>query len=362
MIIQTLALKPDNFPIELIEDLKMDEEIEPRKYLAELCQKAKFLSTWNSSQSKLISYIAYMEINGHLEIVSIWTNSEFESSDHLPTLLTKLTELNYSEIRVKVRSNYFIENILRQNGFNIIIKNLQNDSKLMRKIRSTAVMQPYFFPSMRYFNLIMASNNFVFLDDVNFIKKSFINRNKIKNLESGSMNFVIPLKSKSQNIKINQTKVYDDPKWKQKIRLQLLHAYSRAPYFIEITSIVENVLALNSIHVSDFAKQSIIEILKYLELDKVTFSSFKDFHNTQELEKSERLIQICKQLGSNYLVNSIGGRFLYDPIFFRQSGIDLRFVNSTEDFGEKQELSIIDDLMYLDKNRIKENMLNYNLI
>ncbi len=42
-----------------------------------------------------------------------------------------------------------------------------------------AIMQPYIFPYIGYFNLIHSVDKFVFFDDVNFIKRGWINRNKI---------------------------------------------------------------------------------------------------------------------------------------------------------------------------------------
>ena len=42
-----------------------------------------------------------------------------------------------------------------------------------------AIMQPYFFPYLGYFQLIRAVDKFVFYDDVNFIKNGWINRNRV---------------------------------------------------------------------------------------------------------------------------------------------------------------------------------------
>ena len=43
----------------------------------------------------------------------------------------------------------------------------------------TAIMQPYIFPYLGYFQLVNCVDTFVFYDDVNFIKRGWINRNKI---------------------------------------------------------------------------------------------------------------------------------------------------------------------------------------
>jgi len=65
----------------------------------------------------------------------------------------------------------------------------------MKKI---AIMQPYFFPYIGYFQLINAVDKFVFYDDVNYINKGWINRNNI--IVNGHAKFInIPLKKASQN-------------------------------------------------------------------------------------------------------------------------------------------------------------------
>ena len=69
-----------------------------------------------------------------------------------------------------------------------------------------AIMQPYLFPYLGYFQLIAAVDKFVFYDDVNFIKNGWINRNRL--LISGKVNYItIPLSGASSFLKINQVLV-----------------------------------------------------------------------------------------------------------------------------------------------------------
>ena len=69
-----------------------------------------------------------------------------------------------------------------------------------------AIMQPYFSPHIGYFQLIDSVDFFVFYDDVNFIKRGWINRNYIT-VNKELQRFTIPLKNPSQNKKINQIEV-----------------------------------------------------------------------------------------------------------------------------------------------------------
>ena len=72
-----------------------------------------------------------------------------------------------------------------------------------------AIMQPYFLPYIGYFQLINAVDVFVVYDDVNYIKKGWINRNNILVNGEGFL-FNIPLQEVSQNKSINQINIEEN--------------------------------------------------------------------------------------------------------------------------------------------------------
>ena len=77
-------------------------------------------------------------------------------------------------------------------------------------MKKVAIMQPYFFPYIGYWQLINAVDKFVLLDDVNFIMRGYINRNSIL-LNNKAHLFSIPLEKPSQNKMINETKKTQRP-------------------------------------------------------------------------------------------------------------------------------------------------------
>ena len=83
-----------------------------------------------------------------------------------------------------------------------------------------AIMQPYIFPYIGYFQLIEAVDKFIFLDDVNFIKKGWINRNQIL-VNNQVYLFTIPLQKASQNILIKDTKISYNENWIKKLLFNL---------------------------------------------------------------------------------------------------------------------------------------------
>jgi hypothetical protein len=232
---------------------------------------------------------------------------------------------------------------------------------------SISVMQPYLFPYLGYFQLAHAADHFVFLDDVDFIKKGWINRNRILG-NNDAQYFTVPLKKASQNRKINEINVSIEEKWLKKFFNTLYHQYKKAPNFEKVQVVLSKVINTNrdGYLISDLAIESIESVFQYLEIG---FS----YSRSSELAKStlkgqEKIISICQANSSVHYINPINGRSLYSKGDFEKENIKLSFIEMN-DIRYKQFdhngfvpfLSIIDCLMFLTEDEIKRYLLNYNL-
>src|SRR5690349_3786665 len=103
-----------------------------------------------------------------------------------------------------------------------------------------AIMQPYLFPYIGYFQLINAVHKFVLYDDVSFINKGWINRNRIL-LNGRIYTFTLPLKGKSQNKAINVLEIIE-PNKQEDLLTTIKHAYSTAPYFNTVYPLLQKVI------------------------------------------------------------------------------------------------------------------------
>lgn len=230
-----------------------------------------------------------------------------------------------------------------------------------------AIMQPYFFPYIGYFQLINAVDTFVFYDDVNFIKKGWVNRNKILSNNKVYL-FTIPLVGASQNKKINEIDVLVSLKWKDKFLKNIKESYSKAPYFESTFELITGVFNGKFETISDLAVLSILHISEYLELPTMFSRSSLDFPESKELKGAERLLEICKTSNADTYINPIGGQELYDKEKFINDGVELYFLKSKEiqykQFNNEflPWLSIIDVLMFNSKEEIKTFLNNFNLL
>ena len=232
--------------------------------------------------------------------------------------------------------------------------------------RKTAIMQPYFFPSISYFRLVNAVDLFVFLDDAYYIKKGWINRNKI--LLDGQSHYInINCKSLSQNKRINEIKI-DFNKIEISKKLKTLHqAYKNAPYFKDVYPLLEKSFLFDTEYLSTYSSNTIIQTLKFLGIEKDFKFSSVDFKNTSNLKGQERIIDICKKSNTAIYINAEGGKKLYDKERFDREKIKLNFIESkypkyTQFENEFIEmLSFIDVLMFNNRKVISDYLNEYNL-
>lgn len=209
-----------------------------------------------------------------------------------------------------------------------------------------AVMQPYLFPYIGYFQLIYAADLFLIYDDVAYIKQGYINRNSILS-KSGVTRITIPVPGASSNKLISELTFSKNV---VKMLRTIEQSYSKAPYFEVVFPMIRGALELDDRLIASVCQKSYEDIFSYLGLKK-------QFKKTSELEYdrtasgSDRLIELCQQFGADSYINAPGGRKLYARQDFAEKGIDLRFVDTlpveySQGVGEfVLNLSIIDVLM-----------------
>lgn len=235
------------------------------------------------------------------------------------------------------------------------------------KDSSLSIIQPYIFPYLGYFHLIESTDKIVFYDDVNYIKRGWINRNRIL-LNSTDFLFTIPTLKASQNKLINEIKPIIDEKWKRKFYNNLDFAYKKAPYYSDVIKLVKETIETEYTDITDLCIKSIEMVYSYLGKSFNYVKSSDYSPETKGLEKADRLIEITKKAGSKKYSNTIGGQTLYNKQYFNQKGVELSFVKSKlEEYKQFDNdfiigLSIIDILMFNDKKTVIKFLNDYQMI
>src|SRR5438128_2733650 len=116
-------------------------------------------------------------------------------------------------------------------------------------------MQPYLFPYLGYYQLVSAVDTFIFFDDVNYINKGWINRNRLLHQDK-PLTFTAPLANASQNRKINEIELSGFPKWRKQFLRTVEMNYRKAPFFDTVFKWLTNFFSKEFMYISDLACES----------------------------------------------------------------------------------------------------------
>lgn len=208
-------------------------------------------------------------------------------------------------------------------------------------------MQPYFLPYLGYWSLVANVDCFVILDDVNYIKKGWINRNNFQNGDTAKL-ITLPIKNASQNRQIIEHELL--PGFDTIIN-SINREYSRAPYSEDVSYILNGLSNYRGLNLADFLSMSLIKVSKCLGLEtKFLRSSELEYDRTKRGQA--KIIEICKICSAQTYVNLPGGKKLYDVHEFHRRGMKLLFVpesNFQYNRGDRpkiQNLSVADVVAY----------------
>lgn len=251
-----------------------------------------------------------------------------------------------------------------------------------------AIMQPYFFPYLGYFQAIHAVDKYILYDNLNFIKEAWMHRNRFLVKNENPAFFYVELRNKSSYNKIYEVELIENASWRKRIINGIFLNYKKTPYFEEVFPLLESVVNYPTSKLTELNYQSIYQVCNYLELTTKIESSpdkytelemqlskevldekyFNDIAVNSMPRKVIRVLSICRNENADIFINAIGGMELYNKDMFQKNGIKLLFVN-TLDYTYKQQsqifhphLSIIDILMNRGKEGTTQLIKNYELI
>lgn len=231
-----------------------------------------------------------------------------------------------------------------------------------------AIMQPYFFPYLGYWQLIQAVDIFILFDDVQYIRHGWINRNRILKPAEGWQYIIVPLKSHSRDTVIRQIEVQDDDEWREKILRQMEHYKKIALFYEDTRKIVEQCLSIHTKSITHLNAHALKIICEHLNIKfDYLISSEQHFDYTDVTDAGEWALRISEQLGATEYVNPAGGMELFDYTKFQASNINLSFLKpDLIPYNQKRKnfidgLSIIDVMMFNSRADIQSMITQYNL-
>jgi hypothetical protein len=184
-----------------------------------------------------------------------------------------------------------------------------------------SIHQLHYLPWLRYFDKIARADVFVVLDNIQFTKNGFQNRNKIKT-SSGWIYLTIPVKAHlKQNL--NEILIDNIQRWREKHCRAFITNYSKAKYFKNYIGFFEEVYKKNFERLNEINYEILFFLLDVLKIKtKILKSSELNISG----ESTERLINICKKLKADtYLSGDYAGGVYLDLSSFEKENIKVIF-------------------------------------
>jgi hypothetical protein len=187
-----------------------------------------------------------------------------------------------------------------------------------------AIVQSNYIPWKGYFDLIAAVDEFVLYDDVQFTRRDWRNRNRIKSTR-GSRWLTVPVKVKGRFSQTVAETEISDPCWGEEHWRTLLHAYGRAPHFATYRQVFEPLyLGPSPARLSEVNARFLAAICPLLGIrTRITWSSQYALSHG----KNERLIGICQQAGATTYLSGPAARGYVDEQQFAEAGITVEWAD-----------------------------------
>ena len=215
-----------------------------------------------------------------------------------------------------------------------------------------AVMQPYFFPYLGYFQLISSADLFVIYDCVQFSRRGWVHRNKFTSASGQISWLTLPLKKSPISTMINKLELRDEADSLIETRLM------KFPLIYK--SVMEKKLKIGlytkgNKNLVKYLERTINEVSEYFSI-KTNFIRSSSLNIPIEYTGENRIIQIAKCLHASTYVNSPGGIGLYNYKTFKDNNIDLKFLSTYKG----NNTSILERIFMENKKDLINEINNYS--
>jgi hypothetical protein len=180
-----------------------------------------------------------------------------------------------------------------------------------------AVHQPHYLPWLGYFDKMLKADAFCYLDNVQYKKNEWQNRNRIKT-DRGWQWLTVPVHYRFPQ-KICEVCIDNTAKWKHKHLQALKTYYGKAPYFSRTFQLFERVLAQKWQSLSELNIELAEQLRQCLGLGHKTTA--RASHLNLSEDPTERLIDICLALGGDTYLSGPDGLAYMNAERFRQRGL-----------------------------------------
>ena len=193
--------------------------------------------------------------------------------------------------------------------------------------RVAASMQPTYLPDLGYFQLMAKADGFVFLDDVQFARRSWQQRNRIWGA-AGEVMLSVPVQKTDREALIADIRITDTEPWREKHLASLRHTYAKRPYFEEGTAFMDAQLGGQTAGLADLN-------IAIIEAAATRLGLAPQFVRASALgapdHRSKHLLAICRAVGADSYLSPMGSHdYMIEDGVFATAGFLVRFQGFVE--------------------------------
>jgi hypothetical protein len=227
--------------------------------------------------------------------------------------------------------------------------------------RLLGIMQPYFFPYFEQFRLLAACDLWVAFDTSQYSRKSWINRNRVLNKDTGATYVSVPVKHGGVNVTIKEAVIDQSKDWQADVLNKLRVYKKRAPQYESTIALVAEAISYGHGTLGALNSDITRHVSRFLGIDTpIVLASELPITWPSEAAPDEWALHISKALQAREYRNSAGGKSFFDESKYAAAGVKLSFhqhlphTYHTADFEFFPNLSIIDWLMWNDLATLQE--------
>jgi hypothetical protein len=224
---------------------------------------------------------------------------------------------------------------------------------------NVVILQPSYIPWRGVFDQIQKADLFIFYDDVQYDKHGWRNRNQIKTAQ-GKQWLTIPVHSKgvTSGTPIKDVRIDWSKPWAKNHMKALTFAYAKTPHFASYAPWLDSVFGRRDEFLADFTIWLTIEIARKIGIDQTRFMRSSEIEGV-EGQKTDRLIQILKQVRATHYLSGPSARDYIEQEKFDSAGIALSYIEY--DYPEYGQLyppfdpyvTILDAMFMLGEDTLK---------
>ncbi len=179
------------------------------------------------------------------------------------------------------------------------------------------IHQPDFVPYLGFFHRLLSTDHFIYLDDVQFIRRGWQHRDQVKT-KGGATWLTLTLQKGDYHQQIKDVLLSSDGKWIDGNINLIQQSYSKAPYFELVFPRVEAIYRGGHTRMIDFNLAFLNLAMDILGINVRT--SFASNYGLTSAS-SQRLLDLVLAVGGDNYLTGTGSRDYLDEALFKRGGV-----------------------------------------